>query len=436
MSEDRDLQIDAPVGTVDESTGLRWWKVGDDYYVTLDRERMLILAFRDLRRSRDGGGPVAQVTATEGGKLRRVGWAPLTLGSGTSRTSYARGCSEPIPVDRLMDACFLVSELFREGEPVSELEPDDSPPDAREWWIPQWVPRGHSTMLFGDADSAKSRLAMALAVAALTKKTLVGFDVQPLSSVLYLDWETDEPTHRRRLGRYLGPMNLPPPRGLYYRRMAHPIADDLKGVQQKVHEVKAELVIVDSYGMAAGGEQDSWHNSSLRFFDALRPLAVTALIIAHIAKDQALRETGVPTPWGSIYNRNLPRSNMFISMVTDSRDRHIKYQTVTHTKHNDSAEMPAVGLRYTFDEKSYWRIDGSAPDTSREPVRVQIRLLLRGGPKTGQDIGDSLGVSVETAERTLRRMKADGEIISLSGNSPGRGKRALWTLVTNRTEQP
>jgi hypothetical protein len=431
MSED-DVTVDAPLGTVDPSTGLRWWKYGDDYYVTLDRERLLILAFRDLRRSRDGGGPVAQVTATE--QMRRVGWAPLTLGSGTSRTSYARACTEPIPADRLMDACFLVSELFRDGEPAAPLVSRAPTPD--EWLMPQWIPRRNITVLYGDGGAHKSRLAIALAVNGLHKLTLPGWPIEPIQGgVLYLDWETNRETHEFRLWRYLRPANLTDPPGLIYRKMFHPLTEDIRRTRELVDEHRAELVIVDSFALASGGEGDGWSDMSTRTFDALQTLKTTSIVINHIPKSAATGST-IPPPWGSIFNQNIPRSTIFCAK-TDTDDKFVKLVTATHIKSNEGATMDPVGLKFIYDADGYYVIQSAEASADQAPVPVRICRLLRDrGRLPASLIAEMLNLPIKTVKAALYKLKVEGKCSSWAPENadwkpgtPGRGREVLWGLI-------
>lgn len=423
-----------PLGTVDEKSGLRWWKYGDDYYVTLDRERMLILAFRDLRRSRDGGGPVAQVTATEGEKLRRVGWAPLTLGSGTSRTSYARACTEPIPADSLMDACFLVSELFREGEPAAPLVSRAPTPD--EWLMPQWIPRRNITVLYGDGGAHKSRLAIALAVSGLHKRQLPGWPIEPiLGGVLYLDWETNRQTHEYRLWRYQRPLDLPDHPRLIYRKMLHPLTEDIRRTRELVDEHRAEVVIVDSFALASGGEGDGWSDMSTRTLGALDTLGVTSIVINHIPKS-ATTASDIPPPWGSIFNQNIPRSTIFCAK-TDTDDRFVKLVTVTHRKSNEWATMDPVGFKFIYDADGYYLIQSAEASVDQAPVPVRICRLLRDrGRLPASQISEMLNLPIKTVKAALYKLKGEGKVGSWAPENadwkpgaPGRGREVLWGLI-------
>lgn len=418
-----------PLGTVDEKSGLRWWKYGDDYYVSLDRERLLYLAFRDLRRGRDGGGLIAQVEVTEAGQ--DFNWSLVTLGSDPSRSVYVRGAKGAITTEQMRAACRLIDRLYRVGEPAAPLVARE--PTADEWFMPQWIPRRNSTVFYGDGGAHKSRLAMALAVCGLHKRQLPGWPVEPITGgVLYLDWETNRQTHEYRLWRFLRPANLPDSPRLIYRRMTMPLGEDIRALRVEVDQRGIELVIVDSFAQASGGESEGWSDMSVRTFDALHTLDTTNLVISHIPKGAA-NGSDIPPPWGSIYNQNIPRSTIFCAK-TDTDDRHVKLVTATHRKSNEGALMDPVGFRFVYDADGNWVIQAAEADDSHASPMVKIFNALRRGETTVTGVSVSAGLDAVLVRVYLNRAQSRNLVVNRSVTPGGRGKEGEWYLVDRKRD--
>ncbi|MDM7913125.1 MAG: AAA family ATPase, partial [Methanotrichaceae archaeon] len=202
-------------------------------------------------------------------------------------------------------ASYYVLKRLREGEPVVDLSMvDEIRPIS--WMLKPLLQWGMPTTIFADGGTGKSYLSLLIAM-------LVGFPWQdnpfrwqvPSSPVpsLLLDWETEKDVVTYRINLLCKGMKQPRP-PLHYRRCSRPLALDLPAIQRHLLDSGAKLLIVDSLGMACGGDLKE-QASATAFFTALRELQVTSLLLTHMAKDDLRQKK---TAFGSIYFQNHSRS--------------------------------------------------------------------------------------------------------------------------------
>jgi hypothetical protein len=201
--------------------------------------------------------------------------------------------------DMIEQLCYGVQERVRKGDAVLELctATNVQPP---EYIIKPLVVKNYPNVIFGDPSSSKSTVAVILAQIALLPwaDNPMGLTAPKVSiKVLYLDWEADDATilwQTTLLQRGISEM---PEMFLAYRHCSAPLAQDIDQIKAHIADTKAELVIIDSLGLAAGGElKDS--QAPLSFYGALRSLNITSLIIAHNSKD---REAKTRSIYGNQY---------------------------------------------------------------------------------------------------------------------------------------
>jgi hypothetical protein len=121
--------------------------------------------------------------------------------------------------------------------------------------------------------------------------------------VLILDWENDPNTvgwQKQCLVRGFNHEWC----DISYLHCSLPLVKCLPQIQQKINEVRADTIIIDSLGLAVGGDLNI-SEPALNFFHALRQLPVTPLIIAHTSKDLTNKKK---TVYGNAFYENLSRS--------------------------------------------------------------------------------------------------------------------------------
>lgn len=308
-----------------------------------------------------------------------------------ARDKAAKFLKERFDVDWpliLERANFEVLSSIREGDPAIDLSLDcDSKP--LEWLLEPIIPKGLPTMIFADGGTGKSYISLILAM-------IVGFPwvenplhlKAPAKSIrtLLLDWETSKDTVVNRINRMCTGMSEPRP-PITYRRCTRPLSTDMAAIQKHILASGAELLIIDSLGLACGGDLKEQIQATM-FFQCLRELNVTSLLLTHVAKDE-LRQR--KTAFGSIYFQNCSRSVWELSKTQDAGAETINVG-LFHRKQNETALLPPIGLRLDFNNAAnttaFSRIDISAEPELRKHLKLkdQITGVLRQGLMSVRDI--------------------------------------------------
>jgi hypothetical protein len=195
---------------------------------------------------------------------------------------------------------------LREGEPVVWLNDEygKSPP---EYLLPPLFVKGASNIIYADRSSAKTLFVTTidLALSLPWYDNPIGLNITSADQhkILYLDWEGNpqmmgwqKECIRRGMGIHI--CDIP------YLHCSRSLADDISHIQKKIEEVNADVVIIDSLGMAVGDDLNLT-KPAFAFYAALRQLPVTPIIVAHTSKDVNNKRK---TVYGNAYYENEARS--------------------------------------------------------------------------------------------------------------------------------
>jgi AAA domain-containing protein len=365
----------------------------------------------------------AELTVTN--EVGALHWSRINLASATGRREVIRALEEIHPIDgwrgMLDRACQLIALYRRRGEPAVALEARPRTQDR--WLIPLLVPVHETTVLYGTGGSAKSLLALAIAVSGILGHPISpAWTVAPLTKVLYLDWETDRRAHEERLHALTMHVEAIPHGSLLHRRMRRPLTEDIETIRYHVDKDGIGLVIVDSLALAAGPEPEGT-DAAVRTLEALNTVNSTRLVIAHISK--AGLEQGQPRPFGSIFVENIPRSTILAQREEDGQADQVAV-TFHHRKHNLSAQAPMSALTFRFAPDESITIRRSEPNMENASAAAQILAELRYGPKTGTAIAEATGIGLATVKKNLQRLEKRDSVIRLCPDKSGRGNEQQW----------
>lgn len=199
----------------------------------------------------------------------------------------------------------LTVEAYRQGEPLQVLDTNAEldPPRYIAWPL---IPENQPTIIYGEGGTAKSTLALLLALIIITGWTDNPFGISIADAqraVLLLDWETDERTVQWTFQRLQAGLGLPPAQ-LHYRRCHFPFCDEVPEIQRLIEKINPALLIIDSIGPAVASDLNA-NEGATRFFGRdIRQLNITTLCIGHTAKS----EQSSKTVFGSAFYQNLARS--------------------------------------------------------------------------------------------------------------------------------
>ena len=311
--------------------------------------------------------------------------------------------------------CHYVVDLTRRGEPVVELLGTADTPKP-EYLIYPLVIKNYPNIIFGDPGSFKSAISLYCATVLQMEwhENPLGLPAPDRPIIcLDLDWETDKETAEWTLSRMVRGhgLKLMP---LYYRRCHAPLAQDIEAIRNFIDETKAEVLIMDSLAAACGGEDLNKSGPAMAFYQALRSLNVTAIVLAHNSKD---RETKMRSIIGHQMFTAQARNIWECKKVQEPDDETIDIALFHRKAPPFSKISPAIGAHVEFTEDSMTITPQSATSMrefiSEMGMKAQIRDALTDGAATTKDIAVSLMASEASVRTTLNRMKAQGGVIQL-----------------------
>ncbi len=318
-----------------------------------------------------------------------------------------------------------VQELARAGEPVIELNTGDdiNPP---EYLIYPLIIKNYPNVIFGDPSSSKSTIAVILAQVAIlpwTDNPMGLIAPEHSIKVLYLDWEADAETiqwQTTMLQRGIDHMGV---MCLNYRHCAQSLISDLSEIQSHIIATGADLIIIDSQGLAAGGELKETQ-PALDFYKGLRQLKTTSLILAHNSKD---RETKTRSIYGNQFFTAQARNIWEIRKRQEPGSDEIDIVLFHRKPPPFGKTHKALGFKIVFDNQAgKMNIKPSDPKTVTEfleqmGLKTQILEVLRDGAMSPKDLATALDEPVNQITARCNELKKQGKIVKVGD---------LWGLVT------
>ena len=360
-------------------------------------------------------------------------WTRLKLDSARERGTLAKDLATAVPsfkdywVDALAQCAEMTYELNREGEPTVRLWDVPAPPETQ-YLVDALLPLNETTIMYGDAASGKSTVALRIALGVASGAPLAGVTVKQPGSVLYLDWESNSETHARRLRRLARGAGIENPPPIHYRWMKHPIADQVPALHREISRLGVKLLIVDSMGQACG---DDINEAAvvIRAMNALRNLGVTRLAIHHMTHD-AVRNGSTKAPQGSRYFRNYARAQW--RLHRSPVDPNLARVLLWNEKVNDDAEWERpLSYEVAYDGRSgpisFAPFDPKTDPDLRQafPLGDLLKDCLKRGAKTTSELASLTGARVDSVSRALRRSARFTQLEPRQGQDGG----ALWGLA-------
>lgn len=308
--------------------------------------------------------------------------------------------------------CYVSLEKWRLGEAPLDLR-DVTLGERSRWVVEPFVETGGPTDLFGSGGDGKSLLALGIALTLTTGRPIIGQPRIEPAPALYLDWETDEAAHAERMRALLSGMReeVDPAaaKPLYYRRQAAPLAASLDGLRQWIADLNIGLVVIDSRGVAAGGQLES-SEATLELFRAIRALGRPCLIVDHVSKDVAAGNSK-KLPYGNIYAHNTARLTWHVTKAQDAGSGRLTV-ALANIKSNNSRAGRRLAYHLDFvtgDEAS----GGELYQIGVTPTDVRDVPELRGKLPAAERIRDALGRCGALSKAELSDMfEAEGEPVS------------------------
>jgi hypothetical protein len=398
------------------------------YNFDWDDEKVKIEVTRVKSHSDGSVKGEVKIISNRSGKPSHLHQAQMNFVVSTTRKSLAKILEERCPeVDWyaiLEQVSVLTLEMARGGEPLIFLESgiEVQPP---EYLLSPILIKNYPTVLFGDPGSAKSSLAVIFSQLLTLPWTdnPLGFEVpeKPLP-MLYLDWETDDATIQWQMTCLQRGMNLKP---LYlpYRRCALPLSQDIEQIKKYIDEANAQAIIIDSIGLACGGElKDA--GPAISFFGALRQLHTTSLILGHTAKKQEGDSGNGKSIYGSVFFEAQARSVWHVTKEINGDSIEV---SLNHTKSPPfQKKQSALGIQIRYDANGYMKVGLCEPDDNTavsyiEKMETQSNIIecIKKGINTASAIADQLKISPNTVRVQISRMKKKQIVVNLTRGTYG-----------------
>lgn len=377
-----------------------------------------------------------------------VHWGRLNLSSTSTRDRLALVLHKRIPelttadwMKMLEVACTKTAKEFRQGDPTLNLAKMPLPKGSA-YLIPRLLPLNVTTILFGDGGTAKSLIALMLAIGIKTGCRLpCGLSATKKTNVLYLDWETYYEDQVERLHALCAGLDIEVPE-IHYRRMRRPLPEDVTKIRAEVDRLKIGFLVIDSLGFASGGNLKE-NDVALAAMESLGKIGVTTLAIAHITKEAAKEDGGKATPFGSAFFSFAARSTWEIRKASEGDDLEINVGMFHRKANRGPLFKTPIGLSLRFEnddqEERLVRVEVGAFNISEDAelavhasVSYRLREALKranGEPMTVDGLAKAIGAKEQTVLRTLNRMK---DTVNLA-KARGRGGPGLWVLETTQT---
>ena len=394
-----DCDMNAPEHAVNAGVHLLTW-LTEGVCVRVDR----------LRDDRSGITAELLVELISSKGPSHIHFSRLNLLSSSARKALAKACHKR--VDRpdldwgavIEAATTRVARAHREGDPLLVLQDLPEPSGADAWQLAPILRKNEANIIAADGGTAKSYLALLMACLVSTGHSALGWHPGP-TPALYLDWEADAPTHRKRQARIQRGLGLTDIPLVYYRYCVQPLAHEIEDIQRMVAANGIGLVIVDSLGGAVAGEmKDS--EPILEYNRALRSLQCTTLTLHHMNRAEGF--------YGSVYIRNFARNMWELERQQEPGTGALTVGW-THVKANDDALFTPFATTLTWDrqadsvtfaETGFMDVPSFA---QKQSIWQQAAHYLKTHhTATPQEIADTIGKLPGTVRREMERPSGQG----------------------------
>jgi hypothetical protein len=301
-------------------------------------------------------------------------------------------------------------------------------PTAREFIVPDLIPRHHPTTLYGWGGTAKSLIALLLSISvAGGREEFFGREIAVHGPVIYIDFELDADEQHRRVMQLAAGMKTEVPEDLLYvSTLCMRTHDTVEFALSACEEHEAVMVVLDSLGPAMVGDMSAardvieFHN---RYIAPFKTVGATPLLIDHQARQQAGEGYQSKGAFGSAYKEHLSRSLIQV----EAGDRNAEQGTLSvrlrHKKTNFGALVDPFDVSLSFSDESIVAStrDLTPADLAQEAtLNAEDRVVaaLEDGPAYPDEIAETTGLARGTVKNKItalkkaRRIEITGEIRS------------------------
>ncbi len=283
-----------------------------------------------------------------------------------------------------------------------------SEPPPRVWHVPGLLPDGCLTLLYGDAGSYKSYLALGLAVAKASGREFLGHKLKA-GAVLYLDAELDVEEFLRRAYRVARGLGLErPPEGLHYARLPESLANPglSQALEEVVRELSPSISVLDSLTLGSQGADLEHAEDATAIMGRLLRLG-TVLAVDHTPKPPPGVNLSALRPYGSFAKWALARH-----VVQVLRSEGTDALLLRPAKSNFGPLQPPIGVAVRFEGDLVRfevvpvedeRLSGAEEHLPR--IEQVYRLLCEVGPAKPEDLAKALDLATKSVRNYLSTLR-------------------------------
>lgn len=345
----------------------------------------------------------------------------------------------------LNKACRLLTQSFTNQ--VSAVDITEIPLSYDQLYrIDDVVPEGQLTTLFGLGGGGKTQTALSMAACLLLGVPWLGKPVLRCESLLFVDYEADGPTVRRRLQRIMDGFGeaIAPGSFHYFAAGGIPFPAQVRRIKREAQRVGASVIIVDSAAAACGGEPER-ADSALGMLNAVKIIGLTCILIAHVRKPEVGSEKSIQwkmMPFGSAFWHNNTRGSWYLEGTQQEGDSET-HVAMFNRKMNDDATQRTLYYNIHFmGRDGPIHVDLEDRDIAFRPRERPIDKLfgivrmMTAGPATVTEIWDFAKANdVTMSESSVRALLNEhtGGGLNLFVNL-GNARRSLWSVRSNLSD--
>jgi hypothetical protein len=357
--------------------------------------------------------------------------AKANLLSSSTMTQLAKRLatnSEDVPWQQIMTYLSAsIMEYQRRGEPSVLIETNDRIIEHPGYYIEPIILRGAPSVIYGDKGVNKTTLALTCLglIANGDSNSQSELIANETVGIGMLDWESNQSLTEYTISRLIHGHTLKPFR-LPYLRCKQPLTDDIDRIAGFITDNQITVVLIDSLGQAAGSDKfdSAGKGAALKFFECLRLLNVTPLIIGQNSKN----EEGKKSIYGSTYYTYYSRNIFELKGKQDEHDESRQHVILIHQEANYSKKYAPIGfcVDYTDTTISIKREAASFAEFVEKARQITDVLdFLSTGAKSIKEIKDEFAMTENNVRVMLSRAKAKGLVIAV-----GKG---MWEKAPQRT---
>ena len=352
--------------------------------------------------------------------------------STTTMTSIAKRMtkhSEEVPWIPILTFISAKSmEYSRRGEPGVIIEPSGEGAVHPGYYIEPFIMKGVPNIIYGDkgVNKTTSCLTMIGIIALGADDSSTGLVSVDSAKVAMLDWQANKELTSYTVSRLVLGDTIPY-FALPYLRCKQPLSDDIDRIANFLHDNQAQVVLIDSLGQAAGSDRydTSGKATALKFFEALRQLNLTSLIIAENAKG----EEGKKSIYGSVYFQYYARNIFELRGKQDELNEDEMHIVFFHHEANYSKKFQPLGFNLSYTESTIKIVPESVSLSAFLERASQTKSLLeflKGGAKSVTAIGKELKTNDNRTRSLLSQLKKRGLTTNLGSG--------MWGLLAEEEE--